>query len=209
MGNNGSKNQALRSGPVTDPSNVTDGTTSSSARPFAHTTRKREEDEAIGVAASEDEAFVVSCDHTHFPINTTATTASMPSPTTPLNQAVTLGQLLVPVEETQENTNSRPTNGSTGHPRNTYTIESRISISSDTTELSDSSTPPLSNTNSLRKIYRAAKQNINLPVTLMDHASHNTSYLQYLTVDITSSPHSPKPSYVTGLHINKLYKPFN
>ena len=206
MGNNGSKNQALRSGPVTDPGNITDATTSSSARPFAHTTRKREEDEAIGVAASEDEVFIVSHDHTHFPINTTATTAS--------------GQLLPQAASsgaTTENSDSMVIDRLTSsaatrrdHPRNTYTIESRISISSDTTELSDSSTPPLSNTNSLRKIYRVAKQNINLPVTLTDHASHNTSYFQYLTVDRASNPHSHIPYFVPGLLYDKPYKrPFD
>ena len=170
----------------------------------------------------------MSHDHTHFPINTTATTASgqlLPQAASSgattensdsmvidrlTSSAATRRHLRVPVEETHENTNGCPTNGSTDHPRNTYTIESRISMSSDTTELSDSSTPPLSNTNSLRKIYRVAKQNINLPVTLTDHASHNTSYFQYLTVDRASNPHSHIPYFVPGLLYDKPYKrPFD
>ena len=138
--------------------------------------------------------------------------------------AATLTQPQLPVEETGGN-NNKCLYGSTDHPRNTYTIRSHISIPSDAAELSDSSTPPLSGSPAAlayltehinissainpKNAYCIANRNINLPVTLVDEASHNTSYFQYLTVDRASNPHSRIPCFVPGLLYHKPFKPFN
>ena len=239
--------QVLRNRPlVTTPREVTKATTI----PFEDTTRKEERYEAIGVGASEDEQLPLSHTPTILMHDTPiqATDVANPQPATIIqlpetspctttessentasdrltSPAAILTQPQLPVEETEGNNNKCLFNGSTDHPRNTYTIRSHISISSDAADLSDSSTPPLSSSPAAlayltehinissainpKNAYCIANRNINLPVTLVDEASHNTSYFQYLTVDRASNPHSRIPCFVPGLLYHKPSKPFN